>query len=160
MRNAFLTAAFLLLGAAVASANGVDAGYGGVTLDFDGTLNCPTGTSQTAFCAGDSNSTEFIVYCQNGSGKLGSCSLDLVSIAPEGPKLGATCYEQSKTDGSAVCVYDGTEYDTRPQGSSNGPTRARPATASSATAAAATDVASDDPSMYILQGLREKGDPN
>ncbi|KAF3906869.1 hypothetical protein ABW21_db0206316 [Orbilia brochopaga] len=126
--------------------------------DLDGTLNCPMGTSQTAYCAGESNSTDFIIYCHNSEGKLSACSIDLYGVQPAGVKSGAACYEASKTSGAAVCVFDGTEYDTKPRGlgsNSNpspisGDTRddpaAEPATVSS------TPI---DPAEYIMQGIRQ-----
>ncbi|KAF3165910.1 hypothetical protein TWF225_001360 [Orbilia oligospora] len=92
MRNTFNLAAVLLLGGCrfVLSQNG----YNGVTIDLDGTLNCPPDANRRSYCAGDSNSTEFIVHCDNGNARLGACSLDLVGVQPVGVKLGATCKYQ------------------------------------------------------------------
>ncbi|KAK6359211.1 hypothetical protein TWF696_000375 [Orbilia brochopaga] len=155
MRNTFRAAAVLLLGSCGILA--AAAGYNGVTLDLDGTLNCPTGSSQTAFCAGESNSTDFIVYCQNSSGKLSACSIDLYGIQPAGVKTGATCYESSKTSGTAVCVYDGKEYDTKPRGPGSNP---RPSPVSGNTDDPTVDPAAESltppgPAEYIMQGIRQ-----
>ncbi|KAJ6255906.1 hypothetical protein Dda_9365 [Drechslerella dactyloides] len=158
MRNTLLifrAVAALLLGTCgfVAAA-----GYDGVTLDLDGSLNCPMGATQTAYCAGDSNSTDFIIYCHNSAGKLSACSIDLFGVQPEGIKNGATCYEPSKTSGSAVCVYDGKEYDTKPRGpgASNNPI---PSPVSGSTQGdpdpAAESLSPNDPAVYILQGIRQ-----
>ncbi|KAF3169611.1 hypothetical protein TWF106_002110 [Orbilia oligospora] len=151
MRNTFNLATILLLGGCrfVLSQNG----YNGVTIDLDGTLNCPPDANRRSYCAGDSNSTEFIVHCDNGNARLGACSLDLVGVQPVGVKLGATCFEESKTAGDAVCVYDGKEFDTRPfpSGATATPTRVgetRP------TGTGVSTVPVDDIAVYIMDGIR------
>ncbi|KAK6360075.1 hypothetical protein TWF730_006229 [Orbilia blumenaviensis] len=150
MRNTFgLTVVFLLGSCGLVLSQ---SGYGGVTIDLDGTLNCPTDASRRSFCAGDSNSTEFIVHCNNGDASLSACSLDLVGVQPVGVKLGATCYEESKTSGDAVCVYDGKEFDTRPFPSG---ATATPSRIGEPEPTAVSTTAADDLAGYIMEGIRQ-----
>ncbi|KAK6504551.1 hypothetical protein TWF481_006492 [Arthrobotrys musiformis] len=150
MPNTFKLAAALLLGNACLALS--QNGYSGVTIDLDGTLNCPTDAVRKSYCAGDSNSTEFIVHCNNGDARLGACSLDLVGVQPAGVKLGAICYEESKTSGDAVCVYDGKEFDTRPfpSGATATPTRA-----GETGPTVVPTIAVDDIAGYIMEGIRQ-----
>lgn len=154
MRNTLNLAVVLLLGncCLVLSQNG----YSGVTIDLDGTLNCPADANRRSYCAGDSNSTEFIVHCNNGDARLGACSLDLVGVQPVGVKLGAVCFEESKTSGDAVCVYDGKEFDTRPfpSGATETPTRVRE---TESTDTSVPTIAADDVASYIMEGIRHHG---
>ncbi|KAK6345746.1 hypothetical protein TWF718_007653 [Orbilia javanica] len=152
MRNTFNLAGLLLLGSCclVLSQNS----YNGVTIDLDGTLNCPPEATRRSYCAGDSNSTEFIVHCNDGDARLGACSLDLVGVQPVGIKLGAICFEESKTSGDAVCVYDGKEFDTRPFPS--GPT-ATPTRVGETEPTSVPPVAVDDIAVYIIDGIRQHG---
>ncbi|RVD82113.1 uncharacterized protein DFL_006547 [Arthrobotrys flagrans] len=132
MRNTLNLAVVLLLGncCLVLSQNG----YSGVTIDLDGTLNCPADANR----------------------RLGACSLDLVGVQPVGVKLGAVCFEESKTSGDAVCVYDGKEFDTRPfpSGATETPTRVRE---TESTDTSVPTIAADDVASYIMEGIRHHG---
>lgn len=152
MRNTFNLAVVLLLGNFCLVFS--QSGYGGVTIDLDGTLNCPPDAVRSSYCAGESNSTEFIVHCNNGDARLSACPLDLVGIKPTGVKLGATCFEESKTSGDAVCVYDGKEFDTRPfpSGATATPTRV-----GETEQTGVSTIAVDDVAEYIMEGIRQHG---
>jgi len=154
MHNTFLSIRplpFLLLLVYIGViATAVSAKYGGVTIDLDGTLHCPL--QSMSYCAGDSNSTEFIIHCHNGFGNISACSLDLVAIEPVGVKLGAACYEESKTSGNAVCVYDGKEYDTFNYQLSN-PVATSATGTDGVPIATATGCLAD----YIMEGVKQHG---
>ncbi|KAF3938738.1 hypothetical protein ABW19_dt0204931 [Dactylella cylindrospora] len=149
MHNTFRSLAVALFCFLSASST-VAANYDGVTMDLDGTIHCPMHASRTSFCGGDSNSTDFIIHCHNGDGKISACSLDLVGVQPVGVKYGATCYEESPTAGDAVCIYDGKEYDTYNY-------KVSKVTTGTATGTEAPPVATvtEDVADYIMEGIRQ-----
>lgn len=81
-----------------------------ITVNDNGTISCPA--TGSAFCAGDSLSTNIIVRCPTpgGQGQPGNCNDNLAGVPPVGVKLFAPCYQTSPTAGDAACSYNGIAY--------------------------------------------------
>jgi len=114
----------------------VCADYEGVTINLNGTLSCQKDGS---FCAGESNKTQFIIYCKDGVGTTDVCSFGINGqIYLTDSEKSPTCVESSRTSGNAKCYFDGHEYD---------------ASSSGKTVGQSSPSSSIDPAGFVLKGM-------
>ncbi|MCJ1233196.1 hypothetical protein MMC14_001151 [Varicellaria rhodocarpa] len=75
----------------------------------NGTFVCAS-SAPSAFCAGDSLSSNIIIRCTSGIGQPDNCNDNLAGVPPVGVKSFALCYQSSPIAGDGACSFNGIAY--------------------------------------------------